>query len=69
MSPSELPIAQEKTNLSTVLTEMSAGCPDSLEVSTADQCSQDLRFKTNHLHQHIKVNFSLQNVTIFIDSF
>jgi hypothetical protein len=34
--PHELPIAQEKNNLSTVLTEMSAGCPGGLEVSIAD---------------------------------
>jgi hypothetical protein len=43
-------IAQEKNNLSIVLTEMSAGCPGGLGVSTADQYSQDLRLKTNHLH-------------------
>jgi hypothetical protein len=48
--PHELPIAQEKHNLSIVLTEISAGCPGGLGVSTADQYSQDLRFKTNHLH-------------------
>jgi hypothetical protein len=48
-APHELPIAQEKHNLSTVLTEMSAGCPGGLGVSTADQYSQDPRFKTNHL--------------------
>jgi hypothetical protein len=46
----ELPIAQEKNNLSTVLAEMSAGCPGGLEVSTADQYSQNPKFKTNHLH-------------------
>jgi hypothetical protein len=46
----EAHIAQEKNNLSIVLTEMSAGCPGGLEVSTVDQYSQDLRFKTNHLH-------------------
>jgi hypothetical protein len=45
-APGELPIAQEKHDLSVVLTEMSAG----LEVSTADQYSQDPQFKTNHLH-------------------
>jgi hypothetical protein len=50
MSPRELPIAQEKNNLSIVLTEMSAGCLGGLEVSTAVQYSQDLRFKTNPLH-------------------
>jgi hypothetical protein len=49
-APRELPIAQERNNLSIVLTEMSAGCPGGLEVSTADQCSQDHRFKTNSLH-------------------
>jgi hypothetical protein len=49
-APAELPIAQKKNNLSTVLTEMSAGCPGSLEVSIADQYLQDLRFKTNLLH-------------------
>jgi hypothetical protein len=49
-APRELPIAQEKHNLSTVLTEMSAGCPGGLEVSTADQYSQEPRFKTNSLH-------------------
>jgi hypothetical protein len=43
-------IAQEKNNLSTVLTEMSAGCPGDLEVSIVDEYSQDLRFKTNPLH-------------------
>jgi hypothetical protein len=48
--PHELPIAPEKHNLSIVLTEMSASCPGGLEVSTADQYSQDPRFKTNHLH-------------------
>jgi hypothetical protein len=48
--PHESHIAQEKNNLSTVLTEMSAGCPGGLGVSTADEYSQDLRFKTNHLH-------------------
>jgi hypothetical protein len=48
--PHELPIAQEKRNLSSVLTEMSAGCPGGLEVSIADQYSQDPRFKTNSLH-------------------
>jgi hypothetical protein len=47
VKPPELPIAQEKNNLSIVLTEMSAGCPGGLEVSTADQYSQDPRFKTN----------------------
>jgi hypothetical protein len=46
----EPPIAQEKNNLSTVLTEMSAGCTGGLEVSAADQYSQDPRFKTNPLH-------------------
>jgi hypothetical protein len=46
-APTELPIAPEKHNLSIVLTEMSAGCPGGLEVSIADQYSQDLRFKTN----------------------
>jgi hypothetical protein len=40
-------IAQERNNLSIVLTEMSAGCPGGLEVVTADQYSQDLRFKSN----------------------
>jgi hypothetical protein len=40
-APRELPIAQEKRNLSTVLTEMSAGCPGGLEVSAADEYSQD----------------------------
>jgi hypothetical protein len=49
-APREHPIAQEKHNLSIGLTEMSAGCPGGLEVSTADQYSQDLRFKTNPLH-------------------
>jgi hypothetical protein len=49
-APRLLPKAQEKHNLSTVLTEMSADCPGGLEVSTADQYSQDLRFKTNSLH-------------------
>jgi hypothetical protein len=39
--------AQQNNNLSTVLTEMSAV---GLEVSTADQYSQDLKFKTNPLH-------------------
>jgi hypothetical protein len=48
--PHELPIAQKKNNLSLVLTEMSAGCPGGLQVSTADQYSQDPRFKTNPLH-------------------
>jgi hypothetical protein len=48
-APTELPIAHEKHNLSIVLTEMSAGCPGGLEVSTADQYSQDPRFKTNSL--------------------
>jgi hypothetical protein len=43
-------IAQEKNNLSIVITEMSAGCPGGLEVSIADQYSQDLRSKTNLLH-------------------
>jgi hypothetical protein len=42
MSPHRAPTAQEKNNLSIVLTEMSAGCPGGLEVSTADQYSQDL---------------------------
>jgi hypothetical protein len=42
--------AQERNNLSTVLTEMSVSCPGGLGVTTADQYSQDLRFKTNHLH-------------------
>jgi hypothetical protein len=56
--PHELPIAQEKNNLSTVLTEMSAGCPGGLEVSTADQYSQDPRFKTNGLHQEKKIIYS-----------
>jgi hypothetical protein len=46
-APRELPIAQEKHNLSTVLTEMSAACPGGLEVSTADQYAPDPRFKTN----------------------
>jgi hypothetical protein len=46
----ELPVAQEKHNLNRVLTEMSAGCSGGLEVSTADQYSQDPRFKTNSLH-------------------
>jgi hypothetical protein len=46
----ELPIAQEKNNLSLVLTEMSTDCPGGLEVSTVDQYSEDLRFKTNSLH-------------------
>jgi hypothetical protein len=45
----ELLIAQERNNSSIVLTEMSAGCPGGLEVSTADQYSQDPRFKTNPL--------------------
>jgi hypothetical protein len=49
-SPIELPTAQEKNNLSIVPTGMSAGCPGGLEASTADQYSQDLRFKTNNLH-------------------
>jgi hypothetical protein len=49
-APRELPIAQEKHNLSTVPTEMSAGCSGGLEVSTADQYAQDPRFKTNHLY-------------------
>jgi hypothetical protein len=66
MSPTELPTAQHKNNLSSVLTEMSAGCPGGLEVSTADQYSQNPRFKTHPLHWHIKVNFLVQNVTIFI---
>jgi hypothetical protein len=35
-APTELPIAQEKHNLSIVLTEMSAGCPGGLGVSIAD---------------------------------
>jgi hypothetical protein len=38
-----------KHSLNTVLTEMSAGCPGGLEVSTADQYSQDPRFKPNSL--------------------
>jgi hypothetical protein len=42
-------IAQEENNLSIVLTEMSADCPGGLEVSTADQYSQDLRFKSSSL--------------------
>jgi hypothetical protein len=50
MSPSKLHIAQEKNNLSIVLTEMSADCPGGPGVSTADQYSHDLRFKTNPLH-------------------
>jgi hypothetical protein len=49
-APTELPIAQHKNNLSSVLTEMSAGCPGGLEASTADQYSQDPRFKTDPLH-------------------
>jgi hypothetical protein len=49
-APRELPIAQEKHNLSTVLTEMSAGCPGGLGVSIADQYLQDPRFKPNSLH-------------------
>jgi hypothetical protein len=49
-APTELPIAREKNNWSTVLTEMSAGYAGGLEVSTADQYSQDPRFKTNPLH-------------------
>jgi hypothetical protein len=53
--PHELPIAQEKNNLSTVLTEMSAACPGGLEVSTADQHSQDLRFKTNSKKNYLRV--------------
>jgi hypothetical protein len=47
--PHELPIAQEKHNLSIVLTGMSAGCTGGLEVSIADQYSQDLKFKTKSL--------------------
>jgi hypothetical protein len=50
MSPRELPIAQKEKNLSIVLTEMSAGCPGGLEVSSADQYAQDLKFKTNPHH-------------------
>jgi hypothetical protein len=47
----ELAVAREqRNNLSTVLTEMSAGCPGGLGVSTAGQYSQDLRFKTNSHH-------------------
>jgi hypothetical protein len=57
--PHELPIAQKKNNLSTVLTEMSAGCAGGLEVSTADQYSQDPRFKTNHLQKFICKTFFL----------
>jgi hypothetical protein len=45
---------------------MPAGCPGGLEVSTADKNSEDLRFKTISLHKYIKVNFSVENVTIFI---
>jgi hypothetical protein len=45
-APTELPTAQHKNNLSSVPTEMSAGCSGGLEVSTADQYSQDPRFKT-----------------------
>jgi hypothetical protein len=52
--PREYHIAQEN-NLNTVLTAMSAGCPGGLEVSTADQYSQDLRFKPNSKsHLHVK---------------
>jgi hypothetical protein len=43
-------IAQERNNLRIVLTEMSAGWLGGLEVSTADQYSEDLRFKTSPLH-------------------
>jgi hypothetical protein len=44
------PIAQGKRKLSIVLTGMSAGCPGGRVVSTADQYSQNPRFKTNSLH-------------------
>jgi hypothetical protein len=48
-------IAQQRNNLSTVLTEMSAGCPGGLGVNTADQYSQDLRFKTNSKKNYLHV--------------
>jgi hypothetical protein len=49
-APHDFHIAQDKNNLSTVLTEISTGSPGGLGVSTADQYSQDLRFKTSSLH-------------------
>jgi hypothetical protein len=66
MCPHRAPIAQKKNNLSIVLTKMYISFPGGLEVSTADQYSQDLKFKTNPLHYYIKVIFSVQNVSVLI---
>jgi hypothetical protein len=67
MSPSELRIAQEKNNLSIVLTEMSSKLP---------WWSRGRHYRSVFIHKitgskptvstNIKVNFSVQNVTIFI---
>jgi hypothetical protein len=67
MSPRELPIAQEKNNLSTGLTEMSSGCPGGLEVSTADQ-SVFIRSQVQNQPSPLtyQSKFFSANVTIFI---
>jgi hypothetical protein len=67
MSPRELPIAQEKNNLSTVLTEMSAGCPGGLEVSNADQSIFTRSQVQNQLSPlTYQSKFFIAKVTIFI---
>jgi hypothetical protein len=69
MSPRKLPIAQEKNNLSMVLTKMSLGYPGGVEVSIADQYSQDLgQNRPSPLIYQSEI-FSAKCHTIHIDNF